>query len=192
MNRPGAFSMRTALLIVAALQSLVLGWIVWDRVGLLANGREIKAAVVPVDPRDLFRGDYVTLGYGFNTGTEVALPEGIRQGDRVYALLKSQSPAEWSLSSLSTNKPVVANDGEVVLKGIVEYVRPGPQPGSGTIGRLRYGIERFYLPEGTGRDLEVQVREKRVVAVLAVGRDGEAALKGLEADGRRIVEEPLL
>jgi uncharacterized membrane-anchored protein len=192
MNRPIAFSMRTALLIVATLQSLVLGWMVWDRVSLLANGREIKAAVVPIDPRDLFRGDYVTLGSGFSTGAEVALPDGARQGDTVYALLKNQSAAEWSLSSLSAAEPVVASDGEVVLKGIVEYVRPGPQPGPGTIGRLRYGIERFYVPEGTGRDLEVQVREKRVVAVLAVGRDGKVALKGLEADGRRIVEEPLL
>ena len=63
-------SIGVSLLVVAALQSLVLLWMVWDRVSLLANGREIKAAVVPVDPRDVFRGDYVTLGYGFNTGAE--------------------------------------------------------------------------------------------------------------------------
>jgi hypothetical protein len=36
------------------------------------------------------------------------------------------------------------------------------------------------------------VLEKRIVAVLAVGSDGKVALKGLEADGQRIAEEPVL
>jgi hypothetical protein len=48
------------------------------------------------------------------------------------------------------------------------------------------------VPEGQGLELEKQVREKRIVAVLAVGGDGKVALKGLEADGVRIAEEPLL
>jgi uncharacterized membrane-anchored protein len=192
MKRPLVPSIGVSLLVVAALQSLVLLWMVWDRVSLLANGREIKAAVVPVDPRDVFRGDYVTLGYGFNTGADVALPEGSRQGDTVYALLKNQGPAEWAVTSISATRPSASGEDEVVLKGIVEFVRRGPQPGAPMLGRLRYGIERFYLPEGTGGDLEAQVREKRVVAVLAVGGGGSVALKGLEADGKRIIEEPAL
>ncbi|MGZ8408404.1 MAG: GDYXXLXY domain-containing protein [Hyphomicrobium sp.] len=192
MNYGQTSPMRSALIAVALLQSLVLGWMVFDRVSLLSNGREIKAAVVPVDPRDIFRGDYVTLGYGFSTGAELALPEGVRQGDTIYALLKSNGPAEWTLAGVSEAEPVVSGYGEVVLKANVDYVRRSPQPGAATVGRLRYGIERFYVPEGTGRDLEAQVREKRIVAVLAVGSDGKVALKGLEADGKRIVEEPLL
>ena len=34
-----------------------------DRVRLLTSGREITLPIVPVDPRDLFRGEYVRLGY---------------------------------------------------------------------------------------------------------------------------------
>jgi uncharacterized membrane-anchored protein len=192
MKHDSTSPMRIALVAVALLQSLALAWMVFDRVSLLTNGREIKAAVVPVDPRDIFRGDYVTLGYGFSTGAELALPEGARQGDTVFALLKNSGPAEWTLAAVSETKPDVSADGEVVLKGIVEFVRRGSQPGASTVGRLRYGIERFYVPEGTGRDLETQVREKRIVAVLAVGGDGKVALKGLEADGKLIAQEPLL
>ena len=186
--------MRSALIAVAVLQSLVLGWMVFDRVSLLSNGREIKAAVVPVDPRDIFRGDYVTLGYGFSTGAGLALPEGVRQGDTVYALLKSTGPAEWTLAAVvAKQSPRRRATGEVVLKAIVDHVRRGVHsPAPQRSGRLRYGIERFYVPEGTGRELEAQVREKRIVAVLAVGSDGKVALKGLEADGKRIAEEPLL
>ncbi len=185
-------SMWTALAIVAGLQSLVIGWMVWDRVSLLANGRVIKAAVVPVDPRDIFRGDYVTLGYGFTSGADISLPDGVRMGDTVYALLKEQGPSEWTLASVTGEKPEAQGSGEVVLKAIVDSARRGQAAGPVTVGRLRFGIERFYVPQGQGLEIEKQVREKRIVAVLAVGRDGKAALKGLEADGQRIAEEPLL
>ena len=52
-----------AIAAVAVGQALVLGWMIWDRTSLLANGREVVLDVVPVDPRSLFRGDYVILGY---------------------------------------------------------------------------------------------------------------------------------
>lgn len=181
-----------ALAAAAGLQSLVIGWMVWDRVTLLASGREIRAAVVPVDPRDIFRGDYVILGYGFATAADVALPDDARQGDTVYALLKSQAPNDWTLAGVSASAPAAAGEGEIVLRAIVDSVRRGNTTGAPTVGRLRYGIERFYVPQGQGGAIEQQVREKRIVAVLAVGSDGKAALKGLEADGQRIAEEPLL
>jgi uncharacterized membrane-anchored protein len=185
-------SMWTALAVVAGVQSLVIGWMVWDRVSLLSSGREIKAAVVPVDPRDIFRGDYVTLGYGFTTGADIALPEGARTGDTVYALLKEQGPSDWTLASVTAEQPETQGSGEVVLKAIVDRAWRGQASGPPNVGRLRFGIERFYVPQGQGRVLEKQVLEKRIVAVLAVGRDGKVALKGLEADGQRIAEEPLL
>jgi uncharacterized membrane-anchored protein len=184
--------MWTALAVVAGVQSLVIGWMVWDRVSLLSSGREIKAAVVPVDPRDIFRGDYVTLGYGFTTGADIALPEGARTGDTVYALLKEQGPSDWTLAGVTAEQPETQGGGEVVLKAIVDRAWRGQASGPPTVGRLRFGIERFYVPQGQGRVLEKQVLEKRIVAVLAVGRDGKVALKGLEADGQRIAEEPLL
>ena len=192
MMPPRPLSLRSALVAAAALQTLAVGWMLWDRISLLSSGREIRAAVVPVDPRDLFRGDYVVLGYAFSTGSDVVLPTGTREGDTVYALLKNSGPADWSLSGVSASPTAPAGDGTVVLKAVVDSVRRGPAPASAMVGRLRYGIERFYVPEGTGRAIENQVREKRIVAVLAVGRDGKAALKGLEADGSRIADEPLL
>jgi uncharacterized membrane-anchored protein len=57
---------------------------------------------------------------------------------------------------------------------------------------MRYGIETYFVPEGTGRALESQVREHKIDAILAVGSDGTAALKGLVIDGERHVDPPLL
>jgi len=53
---------RLALAILALAQTGVLAAMVIDRVRLLTSGREITLPIVPVDPRDLFRGEYVRLG----------------------------------------------------------------------------------------------------------------------------------
>jgi uncharacterized membrane-anchored protein len=181
-----------ALAAAALLQSLVIGWTVWDRARLISSGREIRAAVVPVDPRDVFRGDYVVLGYGFSGRNDIVLPQGSREGDAVYVLLKRQGPAEWSFVSVSADKPEVAATDEIAVKAIVEGVRASRPGDRAAVGGLRYGIERFYVPEGEGRAIEGLVRDKRVVAVLAVGSGGQIALKGLEADGKAIAVEPLM
>jgi uncharacterized membrane-anchored protein len=57
---------------------------------------------------------------------------------------------------------------------------------------VRYGIESFFVPEGTGRELEALVREKKLSALVAVDGDGNAGIKGLVVDGKRVYEEPLL
>ena len=57
--------------------------------------------------------------------------------------------------------------------------------------RVRYGIERYYVPEGKGGDLENLARDKKLAVVVAVDKGGNAAIKGLVADGKRVYEEPL-
>ena len=67
---------RIALLAAAALaQACVLGWMVWERETLLSQGREIALDVVPVDPRSLFRGDYVILSYEMSRIPAATLPQ---------------------------------------------------------------------------------------------------------------------
>jgi uncharacterized membrane-anchored protein len=57
---------------------------------------------------------------------------------------------------------------------------------------MRYGVETYFVPEGTGRALESKVRDHKIEAIVAVGADGQAALKGLVIDGERHVDPPLL
>ena len=64
-----------ALAIVALAQTGVLASMVVDRTLLLKTGREITLPIVPVDPRDLFRGEYVRLGYDINTVPAMLLVE---------------------------------------------------------------------------------------------------------------------
>jgi uncharacterized membrane-anchored protein len=57
---------------------------------------------------------------------------------------------------------------------------------------LHYGIESFFVPEGTGRELEKMVGEKKISAVIAIDDSGTAAIKGLMSEGQRVYDEPLL
>jgi uncharacterized membrane-anchored protein len=54
---------------------------------------------------------------------------------------------------------------------------------------ISYGLERYYLPEGTGRRIEEMARKSQLSAIVVSGR---AAIKGLVIDGKHVYEEPLL
>jgi uncharacterized membrane-anchored protein len=177
---------------VALIQSAVLAWMVYGRVSLLKTGREMTVNVIPVDPRDFFRGDYVILGYDFTNTGDVMLPSGTRQGDRIYATVKPEGGSKWSLVSIAAKYPDKTDAGSMVLKGVARYVSRGSDPSSPSPGRVSYGIESYFVPEGTGRVLETQIRDKKIEAVLAVGSDGETAIKALLVDGKRVHEEPVL
>jgi hypothetical protein len=180
-----------AVAIVALVQTIALASIVYGRVTLLRDGREIVTEVIPVDPRDLFRGDYVVLGYSFGN-REVPVPVGTNQGDTVYVTLKPVAPEQWEVVSVAGSYPSLAGGPEnVILRGFVSYVN---QPVGGELPKasVRYGIESYFVPEGTGIELEKQVRDKKISAVLAVGNSGEVAIKALAVDGQRIAQEPLL
>jgi len=183
-----------AVAAVALGQALVLGLMIWDRASLLANGREVVLDVIPVDPRSLFRGDYVVLGYDIS---RFKLPAGAQLPDRkgpFYITLRKGTGESWQAVAGSTQPPSQVDPGDVVIKGNVRYVTvpPPEQPQEPATVNLDYGIESFFVPEGAGRDLERMVGDKKISALIAVDGSGNAAIKGLLSDGKRVYEEPLL
>lgn len=179
-----------AVAVVALVQTAVLANMVYGRVALLRDGREIVTEVIPVDPRDLFRGDYVILGYAFSR-SQVPVPESISQGDAIYVTLREVGPETWEVVKAAAGYEPAPSPSQVVLKGIVDHIyrRSGEEAPAASI---RYGIESYFVPEGTGRELEKLVRDKKISAVLAVGASGDVAIKALVVDGQRVAVEPLL
>jgi uncharacterized membrane-anchored protein len=183
-----------AVAAVALGQAAVLGWMIWDRTSLLANGREVMLEVVPVDPRSLFRGDYVILNYDIS---RFKLPPGSTPPDRnapFYVTLRKSAGDNWQSVAGSPERPAQVQPDEVVIKGRVDYTtRPGPdQPQEPVVVGLHYGIESFFVPEGSGRELEKMVGDKKISALIAIDGGGHAAIKGLISEGKRVYDEPLL
>ena len=165
---------------------------VYDRVSLLRSGREMIAEVLPVDPRDLFRGDYVIFGYSFNSRA-VDLPR--RRPPRRSRLRDAEAEGARPMGGREGGRayPATVEAGNFVLQALVENAYPLTSPRHGeSSGNVRYGIESYFVPEGTGKELEKLVRDKKLAAVIAVGAIGKAAIKALMIDGQRVVEEPLL
>lgn len=183
---------RGMIALVAALQTLVLAYMVFDRVSLLSSGREVVAEVIPVDPRDIFRGDYVILGYSFTQVRDLPVSENVHIGDEIFVTLKPGDGAgKWDVAQVSEAYPASVPAEHVTIKGRVNWVVPKTET-QPPMANVRYGIESYFVPEGTGKALEDQVRERKIMAVLAVGSRGDIAIKALVIDGKRVAEEPLL
>ncbi|NTG48659.1 GDYXXLXY domain-containing protein [Agrobacterium rhizogenes] len=186
-----------AAIIVAALQTAVLGYMVGERAWGLRSGVEVLLKTAPVDPRDLLRGDYVTLNYDISRVPISTLVDGPpKKGLNAPILsvrLKKQDDGYWGIveSSFGALDP---NPDTVVLKSLpfVGYVFDGEptDPSQAMIG-VTYGIERYYVPEGQGRDIESARNEHRVAIAARVSSDGVAHIRSLLLDGKPLYEEPL-
>ena len=180
-----------SLAIVALAQTAVLAYMVIDRVTLLRSGREITLPIVPVDPRDLFRGEYVRLSYAAN-----AVPP------RCWT---ARSPPRTRPSTSCWKSSRTAPGGPSSCRGpcrrrarpTASCSRHAPAtPGrrrstDSSIVMVRYGIESYFVPEGQGKKLEDLAREKKLATLVAVDARGNAAIKGLVIDGVLQYEEPL-
>lgn len=181
-----------ALAVVAAAQVAVLAWIVIDRINLLASGREIVLETAPVDPRSLFRGDYVILRYPISSIDATLVPGDISRTAASYVTLKQAPDGKWQVAKVSRELESPDDPASVVIRGHIErrtWSGASRQPATFP---ARYGIESYFVPEGKGRDLEKLVRDRTLSVIVAVGRGGEAAIKGLVVDGEKIYDEPLL
>lgn len=164
---------RRWLVVLIVLQVLVLAGMALSSEAAGWYGKEIKLKTAPVDPRDLFYGDYVILSYEISR-LDRGLWTGSEQPERreiVYVKLRRAAGEEgiYEAVSVSPERPETTGD-EAVLKARVGYVAPD------TI-QLTYGLERYYVPEGTGRELEEQ-REEMLVTV-RIAPWGQARLMSL-------------
>lgn len=185
---------------VALIQTAVLGKIVWDRQSLVKTGREIVMQVQPVDPRDLFRGEYVTLGYGISPIVSTALAQSLpvaelRRGEPVFVTIRPDADASWKAIAVAPVLPAAPPtsgpaSGDVTLKGRIQSVWPGEFKDAVNF-TVNFGIESYFVQEGRGKLLEQQVRDDKIQALVAVGPDGTAALKGLVIGGQRHEDPPL-
>jgi len=174
-----------AVLIVATAQTAALSWIIASRISLINSGQEIRLNIVPIDPRSLFRGDYVILNYEISAlDTEkLAGDDAFKRNAPIYVTLRRDADGNWMAANLSKKMAAVKDEGKAVIRGKVRS--------SGKKLRVNYGIESYFVPEGEGKRLENLARDKKLAVLVAIGASGEAAIKGLLIDGELQYEEPL-
>ncbi|BBK38073.1 hypothetical protein STAQ_31510 [Allostella sp. ATCC 35155] len=183
-----------AFLVLAGLLAAMIG----HRALILRDGAEVRLAIVPVDPRDLFRGDYVVLTYAIGELRldRIAGDKQFRRGEPVHVVLQPDQDGRARAVAALRERPS-APDG-VVIRGRVAYVSTTPRraddrascAGDCPVVGVEYGIEAYFVPEGEGRTIET-TEKSRLEIVAAVTRSGDAAIKRLLLDGRMLYTEPL-
>lgn len=183
------------LALVVVLQTLALVAMVGMKQWTLAKGTPVVLETRPIDPRSLFRGDYVRLGYAIGR-LDPAVLEGddqFRRHERIYVLLRRHEPY-WQPVSLHRERPDPA-DGQVVIKGEVEYqyCDGGADYCHGEPNwiEVRYGVENYFVPEGEGLELERPRDGEKISILLAVDERGNAGIKAVLVDGEVRYEEKL-
>ncbi|MEO8668936.1 MAG: GDYXXLXY domain-containing protein [Bauldia sp.] len=182
---------RIGMLLAFIVQAGLLGWIIGDRAMLLKNGREIRLPVIPVDPHDLLRGDYVILSYPMSRlqTNQIEGDDAFSEGEPIFVTLAPEGDS-WKAVAMHRERP--AGD-DVVLKGVVSGVTTlgdncGAAEACATYA-VDYNLEQFFVPEGAGRDLETLRNDQKLSVDVALAPSGRAALKRLLVDGNVRYEE---
>lgn len=179
---------RTVVLVAALLQCLGLLWMAWNHSRPSEVGQRFVLRCQAVDPRDLLRGEYVTLGYEFSNPSPAAIQRlndewaelrgekrrdqgdgsylGLPEDTTVYVPLKVDAKGLASSDGITLKRP----ESGPYLKGFT---------GSRRFGQIRFGIEAFYVKEGTGSTWEKLRNQGLLVADIGVLPDGRAGLVGL-------------
>lgn len=187
--------MITRVIIILVLQSVFLGGMIAKKQNTLNHGKQVLLETQPVDPRSLFRGDYVVLNYTISRLdlNELEGDDNFRKHDDIYVQLRKKDDYHQPVAVYRQHPGI---DSEtVVIKGTIKYIysqrwdldtnQNVPQAEAW----VRYGIENYFVPEGEGRKLESRDAGKVDIRV-AVDDAGNSGIKAILVNGEeRYVEK---
>jgi uncharacterized membrane-anchored protein len=168
-----SYKMSKAMKIAVAVQFTILCLVLFNPLLVRATGTVVYLETEKMDPRSLFRGDFVILGYQLAQDilSEDMTQEAQELGKPVYVTISTTRPAEFV--AVSFDKPnLTAGQACIVGRSRGVWQSRGnavdfPQ------------IAQFFVPEGEGRELE-QARGDDLLAKVATSGGCNAVLLGLE------------
>ena len=147
----------------------------------LSRDTTVLLETIPVDPRDLLRGDFVTLNYKFSNLPAAwiltADPRKSLNNQAVYVTLEKRGSFHEAMAA--SLEPVQPQPGKIIVRGLMD-ASWGSEPNR-TV-RVRYGIEKFFVKEGTGNP------NGKVTVKSAVGPDGSMLIKEVYVNGKPYAE----
>jgi uncharacterized membrane-anchored protein len=188
--------MRRAAFFILLIQTLLLIGMIAEKQWTLNTGTQVLLETQPIDPRSLFRGDYVRLNYSISRLDIDRLPgdNSFVEPDTVYLVLQPEEKY-WAPVSIHKNCPDI-KDNQVVIKGEVEWVMEQrwddelKKTVEANAMDVRYGIENYFVPEGEGRALERPQEGEQVDIRVAIDNRGKAGIKAVLVNGEeRYIEE---
>ena len=145
----------------------------------LRDGVTVLLETVPVDPRDFLSGDYVVLNYKISSiptylveSNSAPLRDTQKLVNRpIYVALRKNG--EFYEVAHASLEPLTPRHSEIIIKG-----RIAPNQWSQNAVRVNYGLEKYFVPEGTGNP------GGKVTVKASVTEAGDALIKEVFIDGK--------
>jgi len=162
---------------------------------LKRNGQEVILDTIPVDPRDILRGDYVELAYEIGRGEKaMEFAKTLTESWPIYALLslgEDNRVLEYAFTTIEPKDGVYIR-GEVVVQDIQNYV--GEKNGEAVFEiekqrNIYYPhIEQYFVPEGKGWEIERiwRFNSEKKLEVKITTKGSRAQILELLIDGKPI------
>jgi uncharacterized membrane-anchored protein len=189
------FSPLVLFCLALALQVAIVGGVALARSSSLKDGTTVYLKIQPVDPRDPFRGDYLTYTYEASEVPReyLAMEEpaiestaggpvyveppraDVKPGETIWVPLQRAGQYWVPTYGVTKTRPVdeLGYGGAAVARATVK---------SSDIATLTvtYGAEQFFVPEGAG----LQFPTGDAVARVTVGTDGKVTVRAILVNGR--------
>lgn len=161
------------LLIIALFWLVVIGGFIGYKQYTITTGTEVLLRMRPVDPRDVFRGDYMTINYeisdlgGIPRGNETAL----QAGETAFTTLSLTAEKVATATQVARVRPPA---GVLYLRGTVNEWK-----------QIVYGIESYFIPEKTGSDLSRKLWKDpaHTYVRVSVDKEGRGIVRGFVVNG---------
>lgn len=182
-------------IIVFSIPILILMSMTIPLILTLTQGTEIILKTIPIDPEDLFRGDYVSLNYEISEIDKGKLSTDLKENFpseaddyssiKVYTSLEKDADGYFKVKSVSLKKP----QSDIYLKGSLyryreyeEYIVNKDTPYEDYqekfkyVYHIDYNIDKYFVPENSGRKFEKASEKGNILAVIKIYK-GHALLK---------------
>ena len=147
---------------VLAVEDLSSVWPLW-------YGQPVLLRTEPVDPRSLFRGNYVRLNYRISRLDGALAGEPFKRNEVAYVSLEQQGKYHVA-TGIYREAP-----GGTFIRGRISPF--------GADYRFQYGIEAYFMPREKALQAQSAVRQKEAWAEVYLLDNGRAAITRLICEG---------
>jgi len=187
MTRP---SLPVRIVAAAALLALALVGLVVREGMARDSGQEVVLPITGYDPRELLTGHYVRFQFRseYPPGTPCPPGSGGYVARKAWVALRRQGDHHVA-TGVAETRAAALKLGEIAVKGDIDCLSRTAPDNTWVI--LNLGLERLHADQEQAEAIQKVMLATRDgpatgLAVVSVGADGKARLKGVTAGGRRV------